>query len=565
MIIKDNLDRHFKAARAGGLVKTASEVPLPETPRLLPKVNLESKVNGGRSLYGQKMMEKISGLMGTSGGANVTTSSPEIRNPLLNLINFYLPYDRKTLNQWIRYYDRFNPYIGNCIDIHGEFPMSDFHFTGVSDKEILQFFEEQKERANLVQYCFEASREYELIGEVFAFWQWDEDQDIWTDYTIINPDLLDVKVVNWGSGSQAIYTYEPAQELKELIKDRDDRVLDALTELDPVVYENLLAGKKIPLDDFNVMSMVRKASPYESRGTSIVMRCLKDLMYEDKLREAQYAIADQQITPVQIWKLGDVANGYMPTAEDLQDFRALLLAGRHDPLFTIVSHAAVNLELVGYTGKLLPVIPEFEFVAKRVMVGLFTNEAMVTGNGPTYSNALVAMKVLQGRYQSKRDKFIQNFKRRLFEPLAKAHGFIERSQAELAHRVRTTHKYIVPGMEWNFKLDLTDQSQRMQYLMQLRDKVQIPMKVICEVLDLPYESVKASLKSEEGTVFDPVYQDVRSQRSQDSGTAGPEGGDLGVGGAPVGGGGGGEEGAEDATETETPDETSAAAGEETAT
>ena len=533
-LISSNLEGHFKHATAGG--EAPSEPSGPAVSRRLPKMGVEAKVARPSSPYSQQMIDKfasVSGALGRGGGgADTRVGTPEIRNPLLNLVNFYLPYDRKTLNQWIRYYDRFQPYIGNCIDIHGEFPISDFHFTGLEDPKVEQLYEEQKERGRLLDYAFEASREYELIGEVFAFWRWDDDDGMFDDHTMINPDLLDVQTVDWGWGKKILYTYEPPEELKELLRNRDDRTEELLEDLDDVVYENLLAGKRIPLDDFNVMSMMRRASPYESRGTSIVLRCIKELLYEDKIREAQYAIADQQITPVQIWKLGDPASGYMPTEEDLNDFRTLILAGQHDPLFTIVSHGALQLELVGYTGKLLPVIPEFEWVAKRILVALFTNESMVTGDGPTYSNAIIAMKILQGRYQSKRDKMVKNFRDKIFTPVAKHHQVFDTTKAELDHRIRTKKTFKLPKIEWNFKLDLTDQTQRIQYLMTLRDKTQIPMKTITEVLDLDYDAMEKLLEQEEGTVYDPVYQASRQKSAEE----GPMGGlPMPAGGAAPGG------------------------------
>lgn len=532
-IIKNNLEGHFKSATTGSAAPTQAIEQ--GQPKRLPRMRSHHRmanIQEGR-MYSDDVRERRASAMG---GADVSQSSPEIRNPLLNLINFYLPYDRKTLNQWIRYYDRFQPYIGNCIDIHGEFPMSDFHFTGITDNDVIQLYEEQKERARLVEYMFEASREYELIGECFSFWRWDEEDAMWDDYVMINPDLLDVQTVDWGWGRKTLYTYDPPEELKEIMRNRDDRTEELLDELDDVVYENLMAGKRIPLDEYNMMTMMRKASPYEDRGTSIVMRCIKELLYEDKLREAQYAIADQQITPIQIWKLGDPASGYMPTEEDLDDFRQLLLNGTNDPLFTIVSHGAVNLELVGYTGKLLPVIPEFEWVAKRILVALFTNESMVTGEGPTYSNAVIAMKVLQGRYQSKRDKMEKNFKTNLFEPLAKAHQIFKSVPADANGRIRTSRrKLLVPDMEYNFKLDLTDQQQRLQYLMQLQEKTMIPMKTLTEVLDLDYEVTRQLLKEEEGTVFDPVYQAMRSAKAQAAAAEPAAGGMGGMGGGDMGG------------------------------
>lgn len=538
-LITNDLEGHFKAATSGG--RAPDDAP-DQTPvhRTLPKLSQRNLVRAGvgANRYSESTLEKKAAFLGSggaggSGGANIQTGTPEIRNPLLNLINFYLPYDRKTLNQWIRYYDRFQPYIGNCIDIHGEFPISDFHFKGISDHQVEQLFEEQKERANIVEFTFEASREYELIGEVFAFWRWNEDDALWDDYVMINPDLLDLQAVDWGWGKKVLYTYEPPAELKEILRNRDERTEELLEDLDDVVYENLMAGKRIPLDDYNMFTMMRKASPYENRGTSIVLRCVKELLYEDKLREAQYAIADQQITPVQIWKLGDPGAGYMPTEEDLEDFRTLLINGLHDPLFTIVSHGAINLELVGYTGKLLPVIPEYEWVAKRVLVALFTNESMVTGEGPTYSNAVIAMKVLQGRYQSKRDKFVKKFREKIFAPVSKAHQIFESTPASYNGRIRTTksRRPLLPQIEWNFKLDLTDQAQRIQYCMQLREKTELPMKTLTEMLDLDYRATMTLLKEEEGTVFDPVYQAMRAKAAENS--TGATGGGM-SGGMPGG-------------------------------
>lgn len=540
-LITSNLDAHWGAIKVGAPAPTfrssGGTRNYPPQRKLPILTAAKHMVSGGvgsvaGSVYANRLLEKSASMSGL--GANVQTSSPEIRNPLLNLINFYLPYDRKTLNQWIRYYYKFHPYIRNCINLHAEFPISDFHFTGISDPGILEQFDELKETAKLVDFCFKSSKEYELLGEAYGFQSWDEDELIWKGIRIMNPDQLDIQDLNFGDEPGAIYTMEPDEELKMLVKSADPRVLQLLQDkLDPVVYENLLAGTKIPIDEFNVIAMRNSDSEYEPRGTSNVLSCIKDLMYEDKLREAQYAIADQQITPVQIWKIGDPATGYMPDDAALDAFRELLLAGRHDPLFTIVSHAAIKLELVGYTGQLLPVIPEFEFVGKRIMVALFTNDAMVTGSSGPYANGIVGFKTIEGRYQSKRDKIVDCLKTKNYKPFAQARQLFQGSTADAAHGVRTSkgRKLAVPGMEWNFKLDLTDQTQRNQYLADMRKDGVIPMRTICEVFNMPYEQTKQALKDEEGTVFDPAYQAWRLQRVKDNGTMPTASG--GMGGAPT--------------------------------
>lgn len=898
-IITDDLNRAFREARQGmtrdsgrGLAKMAG-------------FERKSSQLSEASLAKASSLSKF-GLGGGGGGADVRYTSPEIRNPLLNLVNFYLPYDRRTLNQWIRYYDRFQPMIGNALDMHGEFPMSDFRLIGIEDQEILDFYEEQKERANIVDFCFEASREYDLIGEVFGFWPWNDGDGMWDEYVILNPDLLDIQEVNWGPQRRTVYSYEPPQEFKQLVHNQSDRVQDIIEEIDPMVLEAVMNNERIPLDEKNITGMIRRASPYDARGTSIVLRCLvpgtlvwmadgtrkeiedvqvgdevlagngkptkvvmthvnegpeevitlkdclggeitttadhkfkaikvvrgkscphmhskgqycqeakteggytcdpttcerfggevqeveagdlnvwdylvrpipvvdeksvdvdpyalgyfvgdgssmgqwemnwcgssseagmevqgrlkqyleklgisgrilqqdnywrldwcnkelrakytelltgltcktkklsqavmnmpkdqleqfiqgwfdadgttvkegteristanltlahqlqflllrlgvwsslqcarndyevnietiarnregrviytvrfrrsgrqrrsfglfvrdgllfiringvernsydgptlcvtvddpehyfvaegyilsnciKDLLYEDKLREVQYAIADHHITPVQLWKLGDVASGYMPTDEDINNFRALLMAGAHDPLFTIVSHSAVSLDLIGYTGQLLPVIPEFDWVEQRVLTALYTNKSMTSGEGPAVqAGAVVALKVIQGRYQTKRSKIARLIRRKIYEPLAYEHELYEITEAELSHRIRRSkkdRKLLVPDVEWEFKLDLTDETQRTNFLMQMRQNFDLPVRTLCEILDLDYDKVKEYYKEEEGTVFDPVYRDARKANAQQvaetGGGLGGVGGEIGPMAAP---------------------------------
>jgi len=63
-------------------------------------------------------------------------TEPEMMGPLFDPINWFLPYTFKVLNRWIRYYDRFEPWIGNAIDMHAEVPLSRFTLTGIEDPEV---------------------------------------------------------------------------------------------------------------------------------------------------------------------------------------------------------------------------------------------------------------------------------------------------------------------------------------------------------------------------------------------------------------------------------------------
>lgn len=127
---------------------------------------------------------------------------------------------------------------------------------------------------------------------------------------------------------------------------------------------------------------VEDASHSISLNTVCVRNCLKDLMYEDKLREAQMAVADGHITPYQIWKIGNSQNGYIPTNDEIADWDNLLARAEHQNLFRIVTHSDVTYETKGVQEGLLNISEEMKTIEDRILTALYTSRAMTTGEGP---------------------------------------------------------------------------------------------------------------------------------------------------------------------------------------
>lgn len=462
----------------------------------------------GRSMRSAPKPLVLKGTMRTA--ADVALTSPEIRNPLLNIINFFLPYNYKVLNQWIRYYDRFHPMVGNCLDLHGSFPISKFDLKFESeDPEIRRVYENCVEEMDLFNRLLEMSREYELIGEVYPYLHWNDELNFWDAMIMLNPDYVQVKMHPLAYGVKPSIELEPDEMLKALVNSNEPEDIEIKQELDPIVIAAVMMGQNIKIDPYNVEQIARKASPYEPRGTSIVLRCLKDLLYEDKLREAQYGVADGMITPKIIWKLGDPANGYMPSQDDLLDFRTLLQSQAHDPLAAIVTHYGLELEYVGANGKILPIVPEFQFIEDRILTALYTNKALTHGEGPTYANATVAMEALQGRYLAKREKLEDFCERKIFVPVALANEFYEKEPechtAGSGPWIRTSkkeRKLNTPTLEWKQKLKLVEDLQKKQMIVNLRSKPipEVSLKKIYALLDINYEDEITALR-EEGKIM----------------------------------------------------------------
>jgi len=245
------------------------------------------------------------------------------------------------------------------------------------------------------------------------------------------------------------------------------------------------------------------------RGIS-ARNCLKDLLYEDKLREAQLAIADRLITPLQIFRLGDPKGDWLPDQSHIDDMANLLAQGRDDPNFALVGHFGLQVEYVGATGRVLPVVPEFNFVRDRILAALFTNKAMTEGTGPTYAGASVAFEILQLRYMALRGLLEVFVQQKIFRPIAEVRRYYTPlTTAEQEHGIRPSSNgraLIGPSINWLEKIMLLDDVQMKRFIMQIRMKMDVPLETVCEVFDLDYEHTKRKLAQELGTIADPVWR-----------------------------------------------------------
>ena len=392
MIITSNLEEEFQRARRGAerratvesrdppprpYFRTITASPLSVSPRTEEQLTPVER----RALQRTAQTPGLGGY----GDPNIEWVGPDIVGPLFEPINFYLPYTYKVLNRWIRYYLVFHPYVGNCISMHAEIPIGRFTLTGVEDEKVLQEYEEIFEKIDLFQNLFYIAKEYWGLGEAYPFLHWNDTEQCFDQIVLLNPDYINVVATPLAYGENVQLELEPDEYLIGIIKSDDPRSQEIREKLDPIIIESIESGQNIPLDSFNVTQIARKEHPYDLRGTSIVLRCLRELLYEDHLRRAQFAIAQRHITPLRIFQLGDPQGEWIPSSEDIDAFAHLLAQAAYDPNFALIGNYALRVEYVGSTGKILPILPEFEFVERRILAALFTNKAMIHGEGPCLS------------------------------------------------------------------------------------------------------------------------------------------------------------------------------------
>jgi len=403
---------------------------------------------------------------------------------------------------------------------------------------------------------YDIGREFNIIGEVFPYSELNESTGEWERIIIQNPDFIDVKS---NILTEPVISLMPDEDLKRLITSTNPDDIALREQIPDDVLSYIYAGKNIPLHPRLVSHLARKNAPYDVRGTTQLTCVFKDLMLRDKYREAQFSIADNHVTPLKIFKVGTADGTYRPTADDLVAFRNMLEQATYDPNFTLVTHPGLEVQYVGSTGSILPLENEMDRIQDRVLTGLHISKAFTTSEGPTYSNASVALEILQQRYVSFRTLIEKWLEWKIFRPVSKLQGFYK--------VVGRQQELIIPKVAWD-KINLKNNREYQQSLEGLLRDNKVSLKSMYKSLDLNYEEEMSNIKEEINDMKEIAYkleqpylgpeninvsqeskeQSMEKQKSDDemakgSAPEGGEGGDMGgdMGGMDLGGGGGGED------------------------
>ena len=394
--------------------------------------------------------------------------------------------------------------------MHTEFPISNFSHV-CSDPYIKKFFDYLAfDKLDLINLLLDIGLEYWKIGDVFPFGQFNETEGIWEQFTLLNPDYVNI--------SSSIFAQE---QMIELIP--DDQVMNIISggptgefaelyrQFPEDIIRQVKMGKNIMLDSRLVSHIAHKASPYEMWGTPLMMRCFKTLIYKDKLRQAQDAIANRHIMPLRVAKIGTPGEPY-PSQEEIDDFRNALMAGEDDPNFFLVYHYGLNFEYIGSTGRILPLNTEFDFIKDELMTGMCITQAMLNGDGTAYANAQVGFDMLAKRYMTYRMRLESWIYNKVYKPIAQVQGFYRPLTGGLSTAHATSKQLkkmaankelelIVPKISWQ-QQDLTSNQSVMSFLEKLTERGMVSKSTIYPMLGLDPEVEKKNLERERGTVFD---------------------------------------------------------------
>lgn len=222
------------------------------------------------------------------------------------------------------------------------------------------------------------------------------------------------------------------------------------------------------------------------------------LIYSDKIRLAQIAIADRLHLPMEIWSIGeytgDPNTSIIPDDGMIANVREAIREATMQPPFSIFVPPYIKYEAVGVNGKLLSVYEDLGYVENCIFVALGVNKNLILGQGPSFSSSKqTSLFKLIKMYKMMRLKLEAFIKRYIILPIAKANDVKDEYG-----------DYVVPDIDWEESLNPEQDVEKFNNILKLWDKGLVSTTTLYEYfpgkLDINLE--KQRLEEEKLTIFD---------------------------------------------------------------
>jgi len=282
------------------------------------------------------------------------------------------------------------------------------------------------------------------------------------------------------------------------------------------VVAAVVDGKNIPLNTDPdagsfVHYMANRKSDYEPRGRSILERCIRILVYRDKLRQAQTSIASRHMTPIRIVYGEDLSE---PQVDELREQVDLAL---QDPDYSIIANFEVRWEEMGADQRLLDLGGEYDLTDRQLYAGLGVTEGLLSGES-AYSGDRINLEVINTRYMLLREQLQDLVENNFFKPMCARMGFVEEDEDGIEH-------VIVPTLSFT-RLALRDNRDTFDALYNLYQKGSLDVDTILELMNLDPVTVREKIERDLFTVNDATFNEALRGIYGDAGRAVAENSDA---------------------------------------
>jgi hypothetical protein len=471
----------------------------------------------------------------------------------------FLPSDAQTQHKIFRNLLMFDAIAGPAIEYWRDMAFgNNILLSGISDEKVLRFYQDAIDACGITTQMPMLLSDYLAFGKFVFHMLMDESRGYWTETIPHDLDYVSIKVSPIPSMDPLI-DLQPNQEHRDWAISPDPRVQQQRSQIDPVLVKLMAAGQPIPLAPENTMFLARRVHSTDYYGTSFLTRIMPFKIYEKALLDASIAGARRRAGP--LWHITVWPDA---TDDEMGEVLDLFFAAEEDPIGgKVVTREGVLVTPVGGAGAdFWKLSDEWAFLSEAKMRALGISETFLSGEA-NYNSMEMVLSTFLEKIRSVRAYFTKKIiVDKICRQLAQTHGFVQRSKAELQHRVRTGKKsrllgasepeLLLPTVEWDKPLTPIADQEYLGILDSLEEKgFPIPVRMRAQVAGFDIDKALDSFKSDIETRKQIYEQKLRIKKlEEDFGVGEGGGGEAGGGGLEIpglGGGGpelGGGEGAE---------------------
>jgi len=482
-------------------------------------------------------------------GSTTMATAGNFYSPELSTDFLELPQSLDEQRNYYRFFYDYEPFVAQAVDLHSELPLSKVRLArplGAQSKELadksMRFCERWARDVNLLGCLIEIAHEFTLIGEAAVFCEdtspdmpreiWEEpirevledgtlretweprpEEDAneravawlkknyrgWSAIRILPPEQ--VKIESFPFTDEQLIELVPDSKTKAIIQkaDQNDPRAQRIVDSMPAdVVKAIREGQHIPLNtDPDAGSFVfvvaRKKSQYEPRGKSLLQRCLRTLVFRDKVRQSLTSIASRHMTPYRLVYAEDMDD------EQTEALREQVDLALQDPDYSIVTNFQVNWEEMGADQRLPDWSWVWDFTDRQMYAGLGVTESLLSGES-SYQGDRINLEVINTRYMLFREKLQQVVEDYFFKPMCKRMGFVE--EDEDGHL-----QVLYPRLSFT-RLALRDNSDTFDALFNLYQKGSLDIDTIYDLLNLDPDTVNEKLEKDVFTIRDATFNEV---------------------------------------------------------
>lgn len=410
---------------------------------------------------GANWAEKTAQSYGGNGGMMTTVQTPyqpEFASPDRQ----QYPVHRILANRYWRLFYKLDPVIGNCVEMYGDLPWSNFELTGDGvEGEIRQAYEYMCRESQLLNILPYLVKEFLVVGEAVPHAFFDNAKGVFTYIAMHNPDQLEVIDAPFIK-MDPIIEFIPDDRLRAVLTSNLPSLRNIRDRMPQELITRLQSRQNIPLSPVNATFIPRKLHPYDTRGTSLLSRLWRILMLEDAIFNATIQTARRHAGPLKVAKLGNAQTGWIPPPEQEKRLLELLAQAEMDPNAWLVYHYGIQFDMVGTTDRIMSVNREWDVIERIKLVALGISKSFLHGE-VSYASSATGLQVFLQRLKALRLFFEQKWiYPKFFRPIAEINGWVKPKPNEVAHRYRVkrsareleeTNSYIIPKIVWDKSLD----------------------------------------------------------------------------------------------------------------